>query len=75
MVEQWKELLMLAYTAWDSLRTIAREFDADLTLQAEGRVALTPHRAPVESSAAVRRTAERIVAGFGVLLALVAGTA
>jgi hypothetical protein len=31
---------MIAYTAWDSLRAIAREYDADLTRDARGETVL-----------------------------------
>jgi hypothetical protein len=34
---------MIAYTAWDSLQAIARQYDADLSIDAEAHVALTPH--------------------------------
>jgi hypothetical protein len=45
---------MIAYTAWDSLRAIAREYDADLSLDAEARVALRPYWDRIVRSAPVR---------------------
>lgn len=66
---------MIAYTAWDSLRSIAREYDADLTLRPEGRVALAPHRAPTVPSVAMRRAVERAALGLAALLAAVGGMA
>jgi hypothetical protein len=33
---------MLAYTAWDSLQTIARQYDADLNILAADQIASAP---------------------------------
>ena len=59
---------MIAYTAWDSLHVIAREFDADLAVIAGDRVELAPHRRGSAASATVQRLAERFRAGIAVLL-------
>lgn len=52
---------MLAYTAWDGLQNIARQFDADLTLDAEAHVRMAPRRERFLSalSALRRNTASR----------------
>ena len=60
---------MIAYTAWDSLQAIARQYDADLSLDAEARIALSPHRDRFDSSAPARRLAERARRGLAMLQA------
>jgi hypothetical protein len=45
---------MIAYTAWDSLQAIAREYNADLSLDAGTRLALVPHWQRLVRSAPVR---------------------
>ena len=57
---------MLAYTAWDGLQTIARQYDADLTLVANDHIELGPRRRRVAST--VRQAVERIAAGVAGLL-------
>ncbi len=34
---------MIAYTAWDSLQAIARQYDSDLSVDSEARLTLAPH--------------------------------
>ena len=51
---------MLAYTAWDSLQTIARQYDADLEILSEDRIALAPRWMRRSPAAAMRRIAERV---------------
>lgn len=57
---------MLAYTAWDGLRTIARQYDADLAHIPGERLELAPRWERSSLSLAVRRFAERIRAGRAV---------
>ena len=45
---------MIAYTAWDSLRAIAREHDADLSLDGDARIALKAYWERIVRSAPVR---------------------
>ena len=49
---------MLAYTAWDSLRVIAREYDADLTLDAGGDLVMAQRWE--RCSAVIRRFTSQI---------------
>ena len=58
---------MIAYTAWDSLQAIARHYDADLSLDAESRLALAPHWNRILGSAPARHLAERARRGLTVL--------
>ena len=51
---------MFAYTAWDSLQTIARQFDANLTLPPEKPIAMAPRRLCSVVTAPVRRLGERL---------------
>ena len=60
---------MIAYTAWDSLRAIAQQYDADLRLDAEARIALSPHRVRFVSPAPARRLVERARRGLAMLQA------
>lgn len=55
---------MIAYTAWDSLRAIARQYDADLTFDSGERLALTPQRERPMIPTAVRRLTARVRAGL-----------
>ena len=54
---------MLAYTAWDGLQTIARQYDADLEIVSGAHIALAPRRARSSPAATVRRLTERLRAG------------
>ncbi len=54
---------MIAYTAWDSLRTIARQYDAELAFIPGEPLELAPRWERSSLSGAVRRLAERIRAG------------
>ena len=54
---------MLAYTAWDGLQTIARQYDADLEYDAGDHLALAPRWARASLSVAFRRLTERLRAG------------
>jgi hypothetical protein len=60
---------MLAYTAWDSLQTIARQYDADLEILSEDHITLAPRWARSSASAAMRRLAERVRTSAAVLIA------
>jgi hypothetical protein len=55
---------MFAYTAWDSLQTIARQFDANLTLSSEERIGMSPRRVCSAVTAPVRGLAERVRTGL-----------
>ena len=54
---------MLAYTAWDGLQTIARQYDADLEWDSGSRLVLAPRWSRDSISVAFRRLAERVRAG------------
>lgn len=54
---------MLAYTAWDGLQTIARQYDADLEWDSGNLLVLAPRWARDSVSIAFRRLAERVRAG------------
>ena len=45
---------MIAYTAWDSLQAIARQYDADPTLVPGERIAMAPRRERSRALATVR---------------------
>ena len=51
---------MLAYTAWDSLQTIARQYDADLEIAFDDHITLAPRWARSSAAAAMRRLTERL---------------
>ena len=55
---------MIAYTAWDSVQAIARQFDASLDLAPAEHLVLGRSRQRFVSSASVRRVAARLRAGF-----------
>jgi hypothetical protein len=55
---------MIAYTAWDSLRAIAREYDADLTLDARGDTVMAPRWERWSPAIAVRRLSNQVRAGL-----------
>ena len=54
---------MIAYTAWDSLQLMAREFGAELALQAEDRIRLTPVPERSVAMPALRLLCRRLFAG------------
>jgi hypothetical protein len=54
---------MLAYTAWDGLQTIARQYDADLEIVSGNHIALAPRRTRASATATVRRLTERLRIG------------
>lgn len=54
---------MIAYTAWNSLQTIARQYDANLALTPGERLRLAPYRERSVVSGAVRLLAEQVRAG------------
>ena len=54
---------MLAYTAWDGLQTIARQYEADLEYDAGDHPALAPRWARALLSVAFGLLAERLRAG------------
>jgi hypothetical protein len=60
---------MIAYTAWDSLRALAQQYDADLVIAPGERIGLRTRRNPSVPRASVRRLGERLRAGFSVLQA------
>ena len=59
-----KESRMLAYTAWDSLQTIARQYDADLRIVSGDRVTLAPRSARSSAVQAARRLTKRLRDGL-----------
>lgn len=54
---------MLAYTAWDGLQTIARQYDADLEFDSTNLLVLAPRWARGSAAVAFRRLAERVRTG------------
>jgi hypothetical protein len=57
---------MIAYTAWDSLRVIAQQYDADLVLTPGERLGLTKRRDQSMPRATLRRLGQRLRAGLAV---------
>ena len=57
---------MIAYTAWDSLQTIAQQYDADLVLAPGDRLRLTRRRDQSAARATVHRIAKQLRAGLAV---------
>jgi hypothetical protein len=55
---------MIAYTAWDSLRAIAREYDADLTLDTGGDLVLAQRWERCSAVIAVRRLTSQVRYGL-----------
>ena len=51
---------MIAYTAWDSLRAIAREYDADLTHDARGDLVMAQRWERCSAMIAVRRFTSQV---------------
>jgi 2-hydroxychromene-2-carboxylate isomerase len=62
-------MLMIAYTAWDSLQAIAQEYDADLVLAPGERLGLTRRRDQSAPRATVHRLGERLRTGLAALQA------
>ena len=58
---------MIAYTAWDSLQTIARQVDADLVLAPGERLRLIKRRDQSAARATVQRLGKQLRAGLAVL--------
>lgn len=54
---------MLAYTAWDGLQTIARQYDADLEIVSGSSIALVPRRTRSSALAPIRRLTDRLRIG------------
>ena len=57
---------MIAYTAWDSLRSIAQQYDADLVLTPGEHLALTRRRDQSLPRAALHRLGKWLRAGLAV---------
>lgn len=57
---------MIAYTAWDSLRVIAQQYDADLALTPGERLGLTKRRNQSMPRATLHRLGQRLRAGLAV---------
>jgi 2-hydroxychromene-2-carboxylate isomerase len=62
-------MLMIAYTAWDSLQAIAQQYDADLVLAPGDRLRLTRRRDQFAPRATMQRLGKRLRAGLAVLQA------
>jgi hypothetical protein len=54
---------MIAYTAWDSLQVMAREYGADLALGPDERIALAPRKERSDALPALRSLYRRARAG------------
>src|SRR5918995_6260222 len=59
-----RKILMIAYTAWDSLRAIAQQYDADLVLAPGERLGLPRRRDQSVPGATLRRLGKRLRAGL-----------
>ncbi len=57
-------MLMIAYTAWDSLQAIAQQYDADLVLTPGERLGLTRRRDRSVPRATMRRLGKRLRSGL-----------
>ena len=66
---------MIAYTAWDSLRAIAQQYNADLVLAPGERLGLTRRRDQSVPRATLRRLGKRLRAGLAGLHACSIGRA
>jgi 2-hydroxychromene-2-carboxylate isomerase len=55
---------MIAYTAWDSLRAIAQQYDADLVLTPGERLGLTKRRDQSMPRGTLHRLGQRLRAGL-----------
>jgi hypothetical protein len=53
-------MLMIAYTAWDSLQAFAQQYDADLVLAPGERLGLTKRRDRFVACVTVRRLGEHL---------------
>ena len=62
--ESGRKVLMIAYTAWDSLQAIAQQYDADLVLAPGERLGMTRRRDQSVPRATVRRFGKRLRAGL-----------
>lgn len=62
-------MLVIAYTAWDSLQALAQQYDADLVIAPGERLGLTKRRNPDIPHATVRRLGARLLAGLSLLQA------
>ena len=60
---------MIAYTAWDSLQTIAQQYGADLVLAPGERLKLTRRRERPVPRATVHRLGKQLRSGLAVLQA------
>ena len=60
---------MIAYTAWDSLQTIAQQYDADLVVVPGERLGLMRRRDQSAPRASVHRLGERLRNGLAALQA------
>ena len=58
---------MIAYTAWDSLRALAQEYDADLVMAPGERIGLRGRRNHSVPHASMFRLGERLRAGLALL--------
>jgi hypothetical protein len=57
-------MLMIAYTAWDSLQAIAQQFDADLVLTSGQRLRLMKRRDQSMPRATMHRLGKRLRSGL-----------
>ena len=57
-------MIVIAYTAWDSLQAIAQQYDADLVLAPGERLGLTRRRDRSVPHATLRRLGKRLRAGL-----------
>jgi len=60
-------MLMIAYTAWDSLQALAQQYDADLVIAPGDRLGLTERRTRYIPRASVLRLGERLRVGLSLL--------
>src|SRR5687767_15727491 len=64
-----RTLVMIAYTAWDSLQAIAQQYDADLVLAPGERLGLSRRRVQPAAPATVHHLGKHLRAGLAVLQA------
>jgi 2-hydroxychromene-2-carboxylate isomerase len=62
-------MFMIAYTAWDSLQTIAQQYDADLVLVPGERLGLMKRRDQSAPRATAHGLGKRLRAGLAALQA------
>jgi 2-hydroxychromene-2-carboxylate isomerase len=60
-------MLMIAYTAWDSLQAIAQQYDADLVLAPGERLRLMSRRSQFAPRATMHRLGKQLRAGLAAL--------